>query len=335
VPLEIEFQSGGFAVTINFMNRSRRRIPRLLIAAFVVSLIAIWQVIQVSAGSGLFGKSAEEGKSVAVAANERGDMRRGKIRPSSDPVAAYLARAKRGMTEQEIRRIIRDFEAIETTKTSWSEGDLRDFREKQNEWYLAALSEALSLTSAQKRAARASLKESLDQALNSLAEKEDGSTVPSAVTWSRIIFVSTMWLKADEFAPWNLCELTDAQSALTLEAEWRNQVKAAQNIQGNYLQDPTWFARLSVSMKEPFFGSVFAYEPGSTMMTMPGTIPGGMIDIPTTFRLTPDQKLADHPNDMLAQVKILHPAQLRLGLLLNPSFAGSISNELDKPAPGE
>ncbi len=232
----------------------------------------------------------------------------------------------------------RDFDAIGPMPASGNADDLRDFRKKQNEWYLVALSEALSLTSAQKREVRASLKEWLDRDMDKFAKIYDGSTITGTGIYSGMNFNANQCMRADEFAPWNLCKLSEAQSGLTLEAEWRNEVEAARYIQSNYYRDPTWFARLSVSMKEPVFGSLIAYEPGSTMMmpfTLPGTIPGGMIDISTTFRLTPDQKLSEHLNDLVTQVKILYPAQLRLGLLLNPSLAGSITRAMDKPAPGE
>ena len=319
------------------MNRSERRISKALMAAFAISGFVIWQIGVGSRGGGLLGGGKEKGKEAPIATPGMGTKFHGRDRPETDPVAAYNAKAKRGMTEQEIRWIISDFGAIGQMSPSAKVGDLRAFREKQGDWYLTALGEALSLTSAQKREVRASLKESLDRTMELFAGVEASTTIRASGIYSEIHFAANLWMRSDEFAPWNLCELSEAQSALTLEAEWRNQVKAAQNIQSNFNLDRTWFARLGVSMKEPVFGSLIAYEPGSTINTpsvMPGIGPGGMIDISSTFPLTPDQKLEYHLNDVVAQAKILHPAQLRLGLLLNPSLAGSISREMDRLAAG-
>lgn len=336
--LGIVFHAGGFLHKISVMNRSGRRISKALVAAFAVSGIAIWQIGVCSRGGWLSGGEKAQGKGAPVTAPGMETKFHRRDRPGTDPEAAYIAQAKRGMTEREVRWIVSDFEAIGTRPASGKAGDLRAFWERQNEWYLAALSEALSLTSAQKREVRASLKGSLDQTMDKFAKSKVGSTVPSVGMYAGIYFEAKQCMRAVEFAPWNLCELSEAQSALTLEAEWRNEAKATQNIQSGFNLDRTWFARLSVSMKEPAFGSLISYEPGSTMNIpsfMPGITPGGIIDISTTFPLTPDQKLADHLNDVVAQAKILHPAQLRLGLLLNSSLAGSISREMDRLAPGE
>jgi hypothetical protein len=81
-------------------------------------------------------------------------------------------------------------------------------------------------------------------------------------------------------------------------------------------------------MKDPASGNLIEYPPPSIMdlaCHLLGTIRGGIMDISTAFPLTPDQTLADHRNDLAAQARMLHPAQLRMALLLNPSLAVSIS----------
>jgi hypothetical protein len=317
------------------MNRSERRIPKALMAAFAVSGLVIWQIGVGSRGGGLLGGVNEQGKDDAIAAPGLGAKFHGRDRPEIDPVTAYVEKAKRGMTEREIRRIISDFEAIGFMPSSGNLDALREFREKQNDWYLTALGEALSLTSAQKREVWASLKESLDRTMEVYAGLGTAEAIPGI--YCEMYFEASLWMRTDEFAPWNLCELTEAQSQLTLETEWRNHVERVRNNPAPFSSYLTWFARLSVSMEGPVLGSLIGYEPGSTMNTpsaMPGIGPGGIIDASTPFPLTPDQKLEYHPNDVVAQVKILHPAQLRLGLLLNPSLAGSILQRMDNPAPG-
>ena len=64
---------------------------------------------------------------------------------------------------------------------------------------------------------------------------------------------------------------------------------------------------------------------------MIGTIPGGILDVTNTFPLTPYQKLADHRDDLLAQAKLLHPAQLRMALLMNYGVFESLKHQLDNP----
>jgi hypothetical protein len=148
----------------------------------------------------------------------------------------------------------------------------------------------------------------------------------------------THWLRAKSIAPWNLCELTEAQSNLTMEQDWRERAKSAPQVQGQFNWEPQWLAHSAIAMKDPASGRFIEYPPPSVMdlaCMMQGTVKGGIIDISTAFPLTPDQKLADHRNDLVAQAKMLQPAQLRMALLLNPSLAGSILQRMDGPAPGE
>lgn len=47
--------------------------------------------------------------------------------------------------------------------------------------------------------------------------------------------------------------------------------------------------------------------------------------------LTPDQKLAEHRDDVAAQARLLQPAQLRIALLLTPVLCNTILHQLDHP----
>lgn len=321
---------------LDFMNRSKRRIPKALLAAFAISGAVIWR-IGVDSRGGLLRWRKAQVEGAPIPAQDIGTKVHGRDRPEDDPVAAYVGKAKRGMTDREVRWIIGDFVDIGPMPTSGNLQALRDFREKQNNWYLAAISEALSLTSAQKRAVRASLKESLDRAMEVYADL-GGTTARLPGIYSEMHFEANLWIRPDEYAPWNLCELTEVQSALTMEQDWRIRNEAAPAAGGDFRWKTEWLGRLTVAMKDPSSGEVLGYPPPSFMdlaCMMPGTVRGGIIDISTAFPLTPDQTLADHRNDLAAQAKMLHPAQLRMALLLNPSLAASILQGMDNPAPGE
>jgi hypothetical protein len=147
---------------------------------------------------------------------------------------------------------------------------------------------------------------------------------------------ANLWLRTAAFAPWNLCVLTEAQSHLTLERRWRARSDAAMKMESPFNQKPLWLSFSAIAMQDPASEDIIVYPPPSALdlaCRMQGTIGGGIIDISEAFPLTPDQKLADHRNDLVAQAKLLQSAQLRIALLLNPSLGSTILEQFERPAP--
>lgn len=255
-----------------------------------------------------------------------------KNRPTKEPVAAFFKRAKRGVTEEEIRGMISDFEAIGPMPSSGDIEELRGFRQGLYDWYFTAVSEALSLTPEQKQAARASLAKELDQRIDGYKKANDhDSDKPLHPLIAQSLFEPNLSFHNVNLAPWNLCDLTENQERLTNKQSWQTwdeTLKKKSNI--NWVQP--WLGFHSVMMHNPETGEIIDYPPPSVhdlTCTLHGTIKGGIIDITTAFPLIPDQKLADHRKDLLAQAKLLHPAQLRMALLMNPGVVHALKHQLE------
>lgn len=258
-----------------------------------------------------------------------------KNRPTKEPVAAFFERAKRGMTEQEIRGMIADFEAIGPMPTSGDITESRAYAEKLDDWYYRALVDALSLGDEQKIALRVSLAEKLNQRMENL-KPSDSSSSAEQLNGMTIItnLEATLYLRNIVQAPWELCDLTENQCGLTNKKSWQKRNDAAKNSPYaalNWVQP--WLNYNSLAMHDVVSGEIVSYPPQSNYdlrCTMHGTVKGGVLDISEAFPLTPEQNLADHRDDLLAQAKLLHPAQLRMALLMNPGVIQTLKHELDK-----
>jgi hypothetical protein len=310
----------------------RRWFSKTLIAAYVVLGLVLWQTIHVVGGGEMPFTSSDKLKMASTKFHADRDLSSRKNRPTKEPVAAFFERAKRGMTEQEIRGMIADFEAIGPMLTSRDPVESQERTKKLNEWHFKALDEALSLSAEQKREVWDSLNPT------PYAKPQEWKLIPDAKLES-LVFISEQDLLrhfyyGNSYADsWRHCSLTDDQVKLTykksLEARYearREEDKKSGSISchGEHL----------MIMHDPATGEYVDYaSPPSLIddLLSLDTVSGGIIDVTNTFPLTPDQKLADHRNDLLAQAKLLHPAQLRMALLMNPFVAIRLKSELDKP----
>ena len=320
---------------------SRRWFSKTLIAAYVVLGLVLWQTIHVIGGGEMpFLQSRKPQMGSTKLHMDRDAMSR-KNRLAKEPVAAFFERAKRGMTEQEIRGMIADYEALGQMPNGLNLEECREYMEKRNDWHTAALTEALSLTSEQKQQVHASLTESLNQALKASQE----AVVPEEAK-ENVDFISLgrqqrlapeLYYGDSNMAPWTLCDLTEDQLKLTYKPFLK-----MRNEKSNFTIS---LPLLSETMHSPYFDRSLAmhaagpdeyigYPTPSTKelgCSLFGTVSGGIIDVTNTFPLTPDQKLENYRNDLLTQTKLLHPAQLRLALLLHPGVGETIKSQLDKP----
>lgn len=314
----------------------RRRISKVVIAASVVSSLGIWQAIHIANGGEPLVRLAAKGEAGTIELSAGKRIPGGRTRASADPIGTYIESSKRGMTDQEIRWMLEDFKQVGNMPTSGSIEEYRSYRERQNDWYLTALTEALSLTPEQKRYIRESLKESLDQAEEQFKALVNEAAARGGPNWIEIevYLEAAHWLSQSQFAPWNLCDLTESQSKLTMERRWLEQKEAAKKRESPFNYASSWPGFMSVAMQDPVSGEFTPYPPPSlwdSVANLGGPIQRGIIDISEFFPLTPDQKLAEHRNDILAQAQMLQPAQLRMALLLNPSLSGIIQYLFNNP----
>jgi hypothetical protein len=326
------------------------------IAGLFLLGFAGWEAVQLNSG----GRKTFAGAHLPPPLRSRSGERPLLVRETQtgDPVANYLARAKRGMTEQEVRWMLEDFEAAGLSRPQ-DELEALDMtaakahRQKLEEWYLVALSEGLSLTSTQQEDAKKQLAVHFAFDLQRVAEREwqlrertqDADVEPLSFIEGHLERAKARFryhtVFSSSFAPWNLVQLTESQTSLTLRfwviADWQRRGE----------KDPFW----SPDRPEPEDWLCYKDEPKD-----PGAGPESqtIIQDPTTgnllensgpmayrehalqsavFAFTPEQIPAwNQAASLLAQAKCCHPAQLRMALLEEPRLFGWMRAELDGTA---
>lgn len=306
------------------MNVSRWRWSFWLFAGVTLVGLAGWQIAQITVGEqGLL--NPPKPKLPPTKLRSAGRVAGALPQVSSDPVAAYVDRAKRGMTEQEIRWMIEDYQHLGVNRPGALNGltPNPNPRPRQQYWYLLALTEGLNLNAGQKAEARTKMgsllradQEAFEKGIagvGSLADKNDRITDDLAVAPTS---PAEVWLAKDAYQPWNLSTLTAAQEKLTLKA-WRDSPAPSASLPT--IQDPATDNLIEFPSPGTAATRSFQYLSGSRF-----------------FPLTPDQaKLSGHLGDALAQARLSHPAQLRMALLLEPALAPGLLHQLDSPlAPG-
>lgn len=312
----------------------RRRISKTLIAACLLTGLGVWQIVHVSNGGEPIFRVAAKAKAAPTKLRSDGRRPLGKVLPSTDPIATYLERAKRGMTDQEIRWMITDFQAAGLDEVDRSpKGTLRA---KQQLWYLEALTEALQLSPEQRAQAKARMDdllrkdiEAFEQGIGGVTEvreptegiPDDSPIAPNADP--------TTWLLKDACAPWNLCDLTKEQDQLTLR-QWKtgsNSGFIEENI-GPAVGAKPWITVKRAPIQDPLNGNLTEPpEPSGASSWQSYCI----LTISDVFPLTPEQDLVTHWSNFLAQARTLQPAQLRMGLILDASLASDLLERLDNP----
>jgi hypothetical protein len=317
----------------------RRRTSKVMIAALVLTGLGVWQIIHVSNGGEPLFQSAANAISQPTKLRSAGRVPHGIVLQSADPITAYVERGKRGMTDQEIRWMIEDFQAAGLDeKDDLQYGTLRA---KQQLWYLQALVEGLQLEPDQKAQAKAKMYLFLAkniEGLNTIKEFKLPNLIELDV--SGFILVSPsypLWLTmSDTFSPWRLVDLTKEQSALTLR-KWVTSPNGELLPTDDPFEDSQetirWIESKTVVIQDPFNGNLTEFpdpNPDTITTVLSSNRFYGILPISNLFPLIPDQKLADYREDFLSQARILQPAQLRMALLLDSGMALQILKALDQ-----
>jgi hypothetical protein len=220
-------------------------------------------------------------------------------------VSRYREKVERGMTDREILSILNEFEAagIEEPPIGLRPLD-GSFREKQQEWYFAALVDALNLSSEQKEAARRKMRGLLDEDLAAFHAGIAGIGGDTGIPKERLpdhqpIAPSSinplLWLSKESYAPWRLIDLTPEQEALTVKS----------------LEETGWSS--AVPSSEETGDRLSIWVPGILVRTAGQPEQGDF-----------------HGDSLVDAVRHLHPAQLRLALLVNPVIAPLLAVELNQ-----
>ncbi len=361
----------------------QRANPLWFVSAILLSVLAGWLALRASGGG-----VEDQPKSAAVA----GGMLPGKTSARlprdegpGDVVEDYLARCKKGMTAQELRWIVEDFQRVGlgddplsyVSKIAHSLNDpSREIEGKinaalaarlrtasvecariQRQWYGNALADGLRLNPAQKKM----LKERLDAALASdreqfenrvkalllyleAASSEDPAlTADLEATIERLIggpslqvtdgffegmtyssFLETPnWMADGRYAPWELCELSPEQEAVTRrsEIEEERQQQNKGNGDRNLNEEPTWLIR-GIPLRS-----------GTTDKREIHLADGDFGPLATAGSVFPLEEVQLFEGDEFVRITDptrLHPAQLKMLLLLEPERAEQILQALDK-----
>ncbi len=287
-----------------------------------------WQTVRIFSGDEVSSRG-EQVEGMPTKHPRDRDVFSKKARGEGDPIGNYVERARRGMTGKEVVRLIDEFEAMGFMPTSGDVEESRQYAEKLNDWYYQAVVDGLTLDSEQRLQLRVSLRDALDQRIDSYQKGKDVGK--SSGIFIEMSFEAQHVYRSAKMAPWKLIDLNEDQMKLTTKKLWEEKQVKRLDVADMEGYEFAWLEYFSLTMQDPVTGESERYPPPSAfdlVCQMHGTIKGGILDISDAFPLTPDQKLAEHRLDVAAQARMLHPSQLRMALLLNPHLSQIIRGAL-------
>jgi hypothetical protein len=267
---------------------------------------------------------------------------------TGDVVADYITRCEKGTTDQEIRWILEDF------RNAGLDFDWRDRtvaieeafhrRATQHRWYHDALVDGLRLSREQSAEVNTHLNQLLEREKVDLIgptnsthrdRKIDNEKLSESV---RDLATPTLWAFSTEVCmPWKLATLLPAQGEITwkkwLESDEDEKLKSFDQDRGPSNPDNE---SLSFLMPYPMkiFGGMgqadlllpYDFQPANGIFPFLKNQRFTMNEVGDPFPSSPAES---YPPDPLVNVRILHPAQLRMALLFNPEWARKIQSALD------
>jgi hypothetical protein len=288
--------------------------------------------------------------------------------PEVDVVEDYLARCKKGMTAQEVRWIVEDFEkaglgegpgslageinaVFQPPADLWKQVEDETFSlapktsallerkglklaRLQQKWYAAALADGLRLTRKQREELRESGARFLAQRGNDFMKLQDAARVhrgyaelPGNTVFhtlggdfgTELLFPLTRllepsyWLMNEECAPWEMVRLTESQLEVTRHTEVSEVTLRIDEDEVNDLY-PSWMDFL------------FTRSPEEDEID----VPDGIVQVAAVFPFVHEQHFPENDDDLLAVAKVMHPAQLKILLLVRPDMATELEGALEK-----
>jgi hypothetical protein len=245
---------------------------------------------------------------------------------SGDFVGDYTDRCRTGLTEQQIGWIIEDFKTAgldQGIRVAPREESLAR-RRTQHRWYRDALVDGLRLSPEQSAQSTAKLAELFDLAKADFIEALNAGPRPfehngkwygvTSIEPIERLISATRWLNHDNatFMPWNLCQLTPAQEEITWKRWHENETDER-----------------SFLLPKPAFPTGYRFQ-----NLAPARLLAANSILP--FLVGQEFKPAADPlatgTDLVSQIKTLHPAQIKILLLLEPAMAVEIEQALELEA---
>ena len=296
------------------MSKNLRKTLVWIIFASAVTSVAYWQA-QVAV--------AKDQKTAQVTLppppRTRHAIRPGALAPLSDPIATYVARSANGLTDREIGWIIEDFKTagLDLGVRVASQDEYLAQRQAQDRWYRDALVEAWSFTPEQAAQITAKLTELFDQEKADFIEalaagpkpfKHNGQwfTVTSAEPIHRLIDADRRLQDAvGRYLPANLCKMREPSDRL------RNIDIKITGIPEQTYENTTLAEPIQIATAVPSMITVDLVLPKITALP----------EIETTPEAAPEPGI-------LPQLRKLHPAQLKLLLLIDPNRTREVESAL-------
>ncbi len=287
-----------------------------MIFAIAIVGLAFWQA-QVAAAD----DAAAKHKTLPPPVKTKRAVRPSAAVFSGDVVADYVARCEKGMTDHEIGWILEDFKnaGIDSNglKSDTPLEQLLAIRLRQHRWYHDALVDGLRLDAGQSAQVKAMLAGVLESTKNDYKISSNQSlNPPVAIPLAWMIGggdLENFYIR-EPYQPWNLCILKSAQQDLT----WNISTKTPNS---------------SVSPPSPLLHRFQNSMPFGTADTG-GKVPGFFEEADCLLPILVIQKLAVAENpfeefdELLPNIRRLHPAQFRLFLLFHPQLADQIQQTL-------
>lgn len=241
--------------------------------------------------------------------------------PAVHPVNDYITRTAKGLTDQEIFWIATDFIAagLDRPTDAVAAGDEAfEVRAAQDRWYLSSLVDALGLTPEQ--SAQASVK---------LAEftrrSKDGFTHVNPndlIRYEAALFVIGTTVNPD-LMPWKLCDLESEQQQITSKRYF--DVLDPGIPKSPAPEGTPDFQIQSLSIPVLSFGTVLLFGSNSFELA------NFFTPLLSSQNLPPQGLMHVSELQMLDEARKLHPAQLKIMMLLSPWIAGDLLKNLDAP----
>ena len=297
------------------MNRNLQLTIAWFILGFLLTGGAIWQ-----AQTAVARELADRHRQLPPPLKTRRALR---PPPSTAPVADYATRRAKGLSDREIGWIIDDFQAAGLDlgiRAASKEAHLAQ-RKAQDRWYRDVLAEAWSLTAEQTSQVTAKLAELYDQAKADFVEALNAGPQPIKVNDQWLIVTSAdpihrlidanvrLQDSKGSFLPWNLCTM---DSGLHMEPHGKNidlQIRGALEESYDSVELP---APVRLTPAEPSLITVDQFLPHAAAPTSEEAI-----------------QILPAESDPFAQFRKLHPAQLKLLLLIAPEKTKDIRSALD------
>jgi len=300
------------------MNKNLQLTLAWFALAFLVTLAAVWQA-QVTVAREVIARNQLPPPPVKT----RHAVRPAPVIFSGDPVADYVARCEKGLTDQEIGWIIEDFQTagLDLGIRVASKEEYLVQRKAQDRWYHDALVEAWALTLEQSAQVTAKLGELHDRAKADFIEALAAGPQPIKVNgqWlivtssdpiHRLIDANIRFQDFDgPFMPWKLCEMTSEQNPT--QAGKPIDIKIT-GVPGQEYEEVVLTRPIQIMPPEP---TLFMVNHLLPLLIPPS---GG-----EPIQVVPEE------NAILPQLRKLHPAQFKLLLLIDPGKIRGIQSALD------